>query len=141
MLPQLFFLVESEEYARRLIPHKELLIILPDILISLLEKLLILVQLVLEQNLAQRFADFTLAGAGVLPTVETDQAHDFVNGFRLLAITNSHSQIIQKFRSWLHAGNEKMIAGTGASDVEQVSFCVVNFLQIGGVGHFFDAGL
>jgi hypothetical protein len=40
---------------------------------------LILVELVLEQGLAEGHLDLPLAGMGVLPAVNTDVAHDLVD--------------------------------------------------------------
>lgn len=54
-------------------------IILLDIPIRLVEQLCILVQLKIEQRLAQCLFDFALAGAGGLPAGETNQAHDLID--------------------------------------------------------------
>jgi len=54
-------------------------IILPDIRIRPVEQVLILMQLVLPQRLPQRLLDLPLAGDGLLPAGEADDAHDLVN--------------------------------------------------------------
>ena len=56
-----------------------LLVILPDIPVRPVEQLRILVQLVLEQGLAQRDLHLTLTCMGVLPAVEPDLADDLVD--------------------------------------------------------------
>ena len=50
-------------------------------------------------------------------------------------------QIIQKLRCGRDTGDEQMIPRTGARDVEQVAFGVVDLFQIGVVGDGLDARL
>ncbi len=50
-------------------------------------------------------------------------------------------KITQEFGCWRHAGDQQMVACAGAGDVEQVSFRVVYFLQVGIVRDGFDAFL
>ena len=50
----------------------------------------------------------------------------------------SHDQeIVQKFRRGIDAGDEEMIAGMGAGDVEQMALGGVDFFEIGFVGDRF----
>jgi hypothetical protein len=55
------------------------LVVLSDIAISTVEQFHVLVKLVLEQRLSQRFLHLALAGMGVLPAVEPDVAYDLIN--------------------------------------------------------------
>lgn len=47
------------------------------------------------------------------------------------AIIALEVEVIQELRCWAYTGNEQMIPRTGAGDVEQVPFRVINFLKIG----------
>lgn len=37
-------------------------------------------------------------------------------------------EVVQKLRTWIHAGNEQVVTCPGARDVEKVTLCLVNFL-------------
>ena len=39
-------------------------------------------------------------------------------------------QVVEKLRSGFHAGDEQMVSGAGAGDIEQVAFGVVDFLEV-----------
>ena len=51
---------------------------------------------------------------------------------------NSHPQIIKELRCRIDACHKQVISCTGASDVKQVAFRVVDFFQIRVVGHRLD---
>jgi hypothetical protein len=51
----------------------------------------------------------------------------------------SSHQVVQKLGCWLDASHQQMVAGAGARHVEQVSFAVVDFFQIGIVRDILDA--
>ena len=48
-------------------------------------------------------------------------------------------EVVQKFGYWVDAGNQQMISGAGAGDVEQVALGVIDLLQIGIVADRLDA--
>ena len=51
----------------------------------------------------------------------------------------SHTEIVKELRRGFHARHEQMISRTGAGDVEQMAFGVVDFLQVGVVADGLDA--
>ena len=51
----------------------------------------------------------------------------------------SVQQILQELGRRLDTGDQQMIAGAGAGDVQQVPLCVVDILEIGIVGDRLDA--
>ena len=59
--------------------YKTQSIILPDIPVSLIKKILVLVQAVFEQGFAQGQLDFALACMGTLPAVKTHVFDNLVN--------------------------------------------------------------
>ena len=40
-------------------------------------------------------------------------------------------EVVQEFRCRIDPGNQQMIPGAGAGDIEQVALGVIDFLQIG----------
>jgi hypothetical protein len=54
-------------------------VVLPDVPIGAIERLLVLVELVLEERLAGRHLHLTLTRVGLLPAGESDIAHDLVD--------------------------------------------------------------
>src|SRR4051794_14961733 len=59
--------------------HSSRSVILPDVAICPIKQILVLVQVVFQNRLAQRFLHFAFASRSLLPVRETHHPHGFVN--------------------------------------------------------------